>query len=366
MEAISQLKPPIYSTSSNGKYVHCASLTFRTKNLHQFNVIAPMSITKTNLTLQQEPTAHYQTWGYDEATGMLILLFDNSSRISSALEYIDYSAFLTTVNAWQYSHHKEYFEDRALRLAREPSTYTQVDVESGATYNAGRIWIDQYIAKQFLWFPDLEIWNLVNTEIDDINYETQNAFLQCIILAIAEVEYIWAGGAQIDEINTPLEELPGVASPPSLFERAKVYCLYGGFLAGWPLRVLLVPLTAPIMLGIGWMWRTILIGGIQYGYKFWKRWQVYQMERGFFQEETQLFHDEAMLSLERKRLALEESIRPFNDMRKAERSFKAKSGQIFFQRKELELRRRNFYIQNPHFLSRKKRKEFVQSGRSGM
>lgn len=365
MEAISQLQPPIYIMSQNGKYVHCASLVLKTRDLYQFNVIAPIGI-KGVLTLQDEPTAHYQTWGYDESTGMLILLFDSSSRLSFALEYVDDSALPTTVNAWQYSNHKEYFEDRPLRLAREPSTYTQVDVESGATYNAGRVWINKYIEKQFLWFPDLEVWNLTNTEIDETNYQTHNAFLQCIILAISEVEYMWAGGPKIDEINTPVEELPLVASPPSLIDRAIVYCCYGGILAGWPLRIVLVPLTTPILLGMNWLWRCILINSIQYAYKFWKRWKVYQMERGFFQEETQLFLAEATLSLERKRLALEESIRPFDDMRKAEKSFKAKSSQIFFQRKELELRRRNFYIANPHYLSRKKRREFVQSGRGGM
>jgi hypothetical protein len=351
--------------SGNGKYVHCASLSFKTKDLYQFNVIAPIEL-KSTLTLQEEPTAHYQTWGYDETTGMLILLFDSSFRISFALEYIDITSLPTTVNAWEYSNHKEYFADRPLRLAREPSSYNKVDIETGAIHNAGRVWINKYIEKQFLWFPDAEIWNLINTEIDDDNYKTLYPLLQCVILAISEVEYIWAGGPKIDEINAPIEELPLVASPPSLIARAIVYCCYGGILAGWPLRILLVPLTTPIFLGVGWIWRGILIGSIQYAYKFWKRWKVYQMERSFFQEETQLFHDEAMLSLERKRLANEESIRPFDDMRKAEKSFKAKSSQIFFQRKELELRRRNFYIQNPHYLSRKKRKEFMQSGRSGM
>lgn len=332
----------------------CGDTSIRRKDLELYNVIAPFKAAADD-SVQTEPTANVQTWGYDNLTGVLILLADYQYPISKALELIDDSELPTTVNRHAYSTYKTYFEDRQLRITNEPSIFSYYD-ENEAEWNPGQELIRKYIEQGYLWVPDIETWKSLQEKITDENYFFLVPFQQCVVLAISEVEERWTGRPSIDEINIPAETLPDVAYPPSIIRRTIEYCLYGGpiLIAGWPSRWLLTFASFPFP--IDWFHRALWVGIGQMAYQGWKRYQLYQFEARMFREDTVLIHDEALVNLERKRLRDERDLHPMGDLKKREQALNAKSERVFFLRKQLELRKRNFYIVNKHRMGAKKRK----------
>ena len=351
-----EASPLIYEM--RGKKFICGNQTISWKNLYRFNTLAPEYIFS-NPTAQREPNAELQTWGYDESSGVLVLLFRGNFRLSYALSYCDTSTLETTINRHDWAHYKEYFQDRTMRIVSEPNAYDQIDPDTNAKYNPGRRWINEYLKQGYIWVPNQKCDAMLHVEITDQNHRDIEPFLQCVVLAISEVEEQWSGRPKIDEVHSPIPQLPDVALPASLRHRIFVYCMYGGVWAGWPARTLLVPLTAP--LGMNWFWRTIWITCIQYAYKGWKRYRIYRFEKILFIEESQLAHDNAVYLLNRRALSDEIEIRPTDDFKKQEHRLDAEKRMLMFDQKDLELRKRNFFITNLHLVGRKKRQEIRQS-----
>lgn len=350
-----EASPLIYHTDRRGTRIYLntdgiESLASRT--LYQFNTLAPESAKYPRI--QMEPSAEFQTWGYDDSTGMLLLLFRSYSRLSIALAYCDATGYETTIDRHSWAEHQEYLQDRKMRLTSHPKIHDEID-ESGKVWNLGRSLIDEYIRKGYLWVSDEKTIAMLHAPITSENHETIVPFLVGVTLAISEVESQWSGKPKIDEVNAPIDELPEVASPPSLIRKAIAYSLYGGplLIAGWPTRWLFVLISAPIPLN--WFWRGILIASAQSGYKLWKRYQIGQFERDLFAEESELAREEAVYLLERKSLNDESDIRPSDDFSKQKNKLAAKQRGIMFHRKELDLRKRNFYIRTLHRMPRNKR-----------
>jgi len=350
-----EASPLIYHTDRRGKRIYLnrdgiESLASRT--LYQFNTLVPESAKYPRI--QMEPSAEFQTWGYDDDTGMLLLLFRSYSRLSIALAYCDATGYETTINRHSWVQHQKYLQDRTMRLTSPPNVHDEID-ESGIVWNTGRTLIKEYLAKGYLWVPDEKTNAMLHAPFTNENYTENVSFLVGVTLAISEVESQWSGKPKIDEVNAPIDELPEVASPPSFIRKIIAYCLYGGplLIAGWPTRWLFVLISAPIPLN--WFWRGILIATAQSGYKLWKRYQIGQFERDLFAEESELAREEAVYLLERKSLNDESDIRSSDDFTKQKNKLAAKQRGIMFHRKELDLRKRNFYIRNLHGMSRNKR-----------
>lgn len=343
----------IYSVDRRGTTLQCDEQHVRLSTLRQFNVIAPQ-LHKPDIRAQLEPYTEYQTWGYDEETGLLILLFHNYSRISIALNYCDSTEFPTTIHRSSFTFLKEYIENRAVRVTTTPNDINQYDSDTEQTWNAGQRWIDAYLEKHFIWVGSFNAATMLHGSIADKDFNEIHAFRECVLLAIAEVEEQWSGKPKIDEVNVPVEELPQVVYPATILQRVFIYCMYGGYLSGWPFRSIAMILTAP--LGHTWIFRGFAIWGIQFGYQHWKRFRIRQYETSLTIEETELLRDEGMLLLERRRLVDDSHILSESDLKKKQASFDAKRRLVLFDRKNLDLRRRNFYIQCSPYLSLKKRK----------
>src|SRR4029077_18649560 len=243
-----EASPLIYHTDRRGKRIYLnrdgiESLASRT--LYQFNTLVPESAKYPRI--QMEPSAEFQTWGYDDDTGMLLLLFRSYSRLSIALAYCDATGYETTINRHSWVQHQKYLQDRTMRLTSPPNVHDEID-ESGIVWNTGRTLIKEYLAKGYLWVPDEKTNAMLHAPFTNENYTENVSFLVGVTLAISEVESQWSGKPKIDEINAPIDELPEVASPPSFIRKIIAYCLYGGplLIAGWPTRWLFVLISAPI------------------------------------------------------------------------------------------------------------------------
>src|SRR5260370_1848516 len=351
-----EASPLIYRTDRRGKRVYLdtkdGTISLSNRTWIYFNTLAPERAKYPRV--QIEPSTEFQTWSYDASTGMLILLFRSYSRLSIALAYCDATGYETTIDRHSWSDYTEYLQDRTMRITTTPNVHDEID-ESGKVWNHGRSLIDEYIRKEFLWVGDEKTDAMLHALITNENHEIIIPFLVGVTLAISEVESQWSGKPKIDEVNAPIEQLPEVDSQPSFIRKTIAYCLYGGplLIAGWSSRWFFTIVSAP--LGMNFVWRAIFIGMIQSGWQLRKRYKIGQFERRLFAEESELAREEAVYMLERKALNDESEIRPFDDMNKKKNQLAAKQRGLMFHRKELDLRKRNFYIRNLHRMVRSKR-----------